>query len=226
MNLALTILNQFFNYCVDMGYCDANPTGKVKKISAEQLSPKSLDESTVNKMRNALENHCLKKEKFEHLMMFDFMLKCGLRVSEVVKLRFKNVQFETDEDGKEGAYIHVEDGKGGKHRDVYMPDDLVMDYKKFKSNLTRSKNESDFIFKHHGSKYSETAIRIHYHRLCKDRGIKHISPHMLRHTFAIRRMASGVPHTYIQNDMGHSNFATTARYAMPSRDNKRKFANY
>ena len=70
-----------------------------------QLAPKSLDDSTVNKMRNAIELWCKKKGKFEQLMMFDFMVSCGPRVGEVTKLRFQNVIFEVDEDRQECAYM-------------------------------------------------------------------------------------------------------------------------
>ena len=176
-------------------------------------------------MRNAIENWCKEKGKYEQLFMYDFMTLCGLRVGEVIKLRFQDVVFEVDEDGDECAYITVRESKNDKYREVYMPDSLLEDYKRFISNLQRRKDARRYIFEHHGKPYGDTAIRTLYFRICKERNLTHISPHCLRHTFAIRKIYKGVPMNDLQSDMGHASYTTTARYTLPSRENKRKSRN-
>ena len=218
VNTHLIALNLFFEYCVDEEICRANPSRRVKKVKNDQLRPRSLDDSTVNRLRNFIRLNCEKRNDYTHLMIFDFMLKLGLRVGEVTSLRFNDIDTETGD-------VRVQ-GKGNKIRFVCMPDDLLADYKRYKSSLHRSKNESQFCFMHHGQTYCDTAVRTFYWRLCREHGITHVSPHQLRHTYAIRKMESGVPHTIIQNDMGHASFSTTARYAMPSLNDKRKYANH
>ena len=221
VNTIIIGINQFFEYCVDMGYCDKNPTRKVSKIKQDQLRPRSLDDSTVNRLRNFIKLNCEKRNDNTHLMIFDFMLRLGLRVGEVISLKFEDI----DLDGK-FPIVTIRSGKGNKDRNVCMPDDLLETYKQYKANLHRSKNESQFIFMHHGQPYHDTAVRTFYFRLCKEHGVEHVSPHQLRHTFAVRKIQSGVPQTIVQSDMGHASFSTTARYAMPSIDDKSKFANY
>ena len=223
VNLTLISLNQFFVFCVDKGYIQENPARGIKKVKQDPLQPKSLDKSTVAKLRNAIKHSCQKKTGNNHLMMFDFMLGIGLRVSEVVKLRFRDVIDEPGHDN-EGVVI-VRDGKGEKYREVYMPDELLATYREYKANMFRSRNESQFIFMHNGEKYSEAAIRTCYWRLCREWKIKHVSPHALRHTYAINHLKGGTPPVIVQSDLGHANFSTTARYQMPSTFDKRASRN-
>ena len=225
VNVILVGLRQFFNYCKDSGYIDTNPTLKVKRLAEVQLAPKSLDEITVNKMRNAIENWCKEKGKWEQLMMFNFAISCGLRVGEITSLRFHDVQYETDSNGNECAFITVRKGKGNKYREVYMPDDLLQSFRGFVANLNRSKNPHSFIFAHHGKPYGDSAIRAFYWRICRDYKLTHISPHQLRHTFACRRINSGEKMNNLQSDMGHSSWSTTSRYLLPNRDDKRESRN-
>ena len=106
-----------------------------------------------------------------------------------------------------------------------MPDGLLANYKRFIANLHRSKNASRYIFEHNGKPYGDSAIRTFYFRMRRDRNIQHVSPHQLRHTFAIRRMYNGVHINDLQSDLGHASYATTARYTLPSRMDKRKSRN-
>ena len=225
INVILVGLRQFFHYCKDFGFIDANPTLKVKRLEEAELTPRSLDDSTVNKMRNAIEIWCNSKGKFEHLMMFDFCLLCGLRGKEVRLLRFRDVEYELDEDGNECAYLTVRESKGNKYREVYMPDELLKSYKHFIANLNRSTNRDAFIFEHHGKTYGDTAMRTLYFRICRSMNLPHISPHQLRHTFAIRRINSGEKMNNLQSDLGHKSWATTSRYTLPNRNDKRKSRN-
>ena len=224
INVILVGISQFLNYCKDSGYIKINPAKKVKKLTAVKQPPKSLDESTINTMRNAIKNWCEAKGKFEHLMMYDVMRLAGLRVGEVVCLKFHDVVYSTDSDGNECAGLVIERGKGDKERFVWMPDELFKSYKNYSANLNRSKNPNNFIFAHHGEKYTTNAVRTHHLRICRTLPF-HVSPHMLRHSFATKRINSGAKMSDLQDDMGHSNFATTSIYIRPSREDKREARN-
>ena len=220
-NTVLIALNQFFLFCVEQGYCPKNPTSRIAKIQQVQLQPKSLDDSTVNRLRNAIRLNCDKRNDATHLVIFELQLRLGLRISEALNLKFENVNLE-------GKYptLKVIDGKGGKDREVVISPELVEIYKQYKSNLHRSKNVSQHIFMHHGQPYHDTAVRTFYWRLCKEHGIPHVHPHSLRHTYAVQEINKGTAQTILQNNLGHASFVTTARYAMPSIDDKAKAAGY
>lgn len=207
INSAIVALRSFFSFCQLKGYIEKNPCQKVKGVKSAEIEPKALDDSTVNKLRNRIELYCEKRNDYNHLLMFDFMLKVGLRVSEIVELTFKDIRQEGS-----GLVVKVRLGKGNKTRIVAMPSDLAADYKQFKASLHRSKNSNNFVF-YHKRQYKTMAIRIFYDRMCKRAGISHVTPHMLRHTFSTRQVREyKTDIDVLQKMLGHSNIATTARY--------------
>ena len=146
--------------------------------------------------------------------MFDVMLNMGLRISEVVALQFRDINL------KEGS-LTVRMSKRNRTRKLGIPSSLLESYKRFKSRYqARSKNPNNFVFTHKGEAYTPSAIRIYYERLCEKHGIQHITPHMMRHSFCVRKINSDVKPTLVQSLMGHADFSTTARYSMPSFQDK------
>ena len=154
-------------------------------------------------------------------MIFEFQLRAGLRISEVLNLKFENIKL----DGKY-PIVEVIDGKHGKDRQVVLSHELVEIYKRYKSSLHRSHNLSQFVFMHHGQSYQSTSVRTFYFRLCKEHKIPHVNPHALRHSYAVQEINKGTAQTILQNNLGHASFSTTARYAMPSLDDKAAAAGY
>ena len=220
-NTIIIALNQYFLFCVDKGYCPKNPTNRVSKIKQDQLQPKSLDRSTLNRLRNAITLNCQARNDDTHLVIFEFQLRAGLRISEVLNLKFENIKL----DGKYPT-VKIIDGKGGKDREIVISPELVEIYKRYKSSLHRSHNVSQFVFMHHGQSYKDTAVRTFYWRLCKEHKISHVHPHALRHSYAVQEINKGTAQTILQNNLGHASFSTTARYAMPSIDDKARAAGY
>ena len=207
INSAIVALRSFFSFCQLKGYIDNNPCLKIKGVRSAEIEPKALDDSTVNKLRNRIEIYCKKRNDYNHLLMFDFMLKVGLRVSEVVELKFRDITPQGN-----GLVVKVKLGKGNKSRIVAMPSDLASDYKQFKASLHRSKDSINLVF-HHKNPYTPTAIRNFYGRLCKRENLAHVHPHMLRHTFSTRQVREyKTDIDVLQKMLGHSNLTTTARY--------------
>ena len=213
-NTILTVLNRFFDYCVESNYCPKNPARSVSKIESDQLQPKSLDDFTLTQFRNCIKLSCKTRNNPTQLLMFDFMLNMGLRISEVVALQFRDINLDT-------RTLTVRMSKRNRTRKLGIPQSLLESYKRFKSRYQeRSKNPNNFVFTHKGEAYTPSAVRIYYERLCNKHEIPHVTPHMLRHSFCVRKINSNVNPTLVQGLMGHADFSTTARYAMPSMQDK------
>ena len=64
-----------------------------------------------------------------------------------------------------------------------------------------------------GGPLSDRYVRNLLHRLASGAGIeKRVTPHQLRHTFAVELEQAGTPVTTISKLLGHSSIAVTARY--------------
>jgi integrase/recombinase XerD len=128
----------------------------------------------------------------------------GLRVSEAVQLRAAAIDSQR-------MVIRVEAGKGRKDRYVMLSPrllDILRDYWK-------RTHPGEWLFP--GDRPGEPITRFAVEHACREArarsGItRPVTPHSLRHAFAVHLLESGTDLRTIQLLLGHRNLATTARY--------------
>lgn len=133
-----------------------------------------------------------------------------MRISECTKLKLKYVDFKNE-------VIHIIAGKGNKDRDIPMSSKLIkllIDYIKNK----RLDVNSEFLFctKRTGKlspQYVNRQINEAVKRLGWD---KHVSAHIIRHSFASRLVLKNVNIVKIQKLLGHSDLRVTSIYTHTS----------
>ena len=140
--------------------------------------------------------------------MLEVMYSSGLRISELLSLRVKQINFER-------GMIKII-GKGNKERTVPIGD-YALEYLNNYLEDGRNKNpnrSSEYLFL---NRYGEPLSRIYFFRQVKkyaeEAGIKEkISPHTLRHCFATHMLENGAELRAVQEMLGHANIATTQIY--------------
>jgi integrase/recombinase XerD len=128
----------------------------------------------------------------------------GLRISEAVSLK------PTDIDSKR-MVIRVSNGKGGKDRDVMLSERLLGILREW-YRVARSR---DWLFPGQvpGSHVSRHSVAAACRRARRSSGLsKRISPHTLRHAFAVHLLEQGTDVRTIQLLLGHRSLAMTTRY--------------
>ena len=135
--------------------------------------------------------------------MMSLMLHCGLRVSEVVNLRPGNINLTK---GK----LRVESGKGNKDRDLAIPEYLTVLFDSWR----KKRPESNFFFSTlKGKKLSIRYLQQMVKRYAQKAGLnKRISPHTLRHTYAIQYYKQTKDIETLSRILGHSDISTTTIY--------------
>ncbi len=130
---------------------------------------------------------------------------CGLRVSELVSLKWKDLHSRSEFEGQVTVF-----GKGGKTRIVLIPDKVWRSLIAMKQEA--DKDEPVFCSQKGGHLHSSQVFRI-VQAAAKRAGIEgNVSPHWLRHSHASHAMDRGAPLHVVQASLGHSNPATTGRY--------------
>jgi site-specific recombinase XerD len=139
--------------------------------------------------------------------MFLLMLRCGLRVSEVAQLKLEQVDWEQHA-------LHIEQGKGRKDRRVYMSPDAVASLHQCLVQHPGARAQGDVFWnrKRAQQPLSVKAIQKKMERYAKAAGIT-ASCHSLRHTFASNLLEHGAEVVAIRDFLGHSQIASTERYA-------------
>ena len=140
-----------------------------------------------------LTSHLRKKNTLACKLMY----LCGLRVSEVCKLRRAHIDLKK-------RRLFVERSKNLKNRYVPIPPKLLIELRDFKPLETNRKNVYNAV--------KRIARKMKWS----------ISPHSLRHSYATHLLEKGMNIIEVQYLLGHSNLQTTQVYLHTSLDKIQK----
>ncbi len=139
--------------------------------------------------------------------IFAFLYGTGLRVSELLSLKRKDLE----QNAKQFRII----GKGSKMRSVFM----TKTAQKFLAEyLTLREDSSPYVFisfskNSYGKQLSRNAIEELVRKYAIGAGItKKVTPHTLRHSFATQLLKKGADIRTVQALLGHSSITTTQIY--------------
>jgi site-specific recombinase XerD len=197
----LIALRMFYDYLAYV--CDQeipNPViARRHYINQRHRLPRSLHQSEVEKLFTAMGDHLRDRT------IFTLMLHAGVRVGEVINLRTGDCYL------CENRTPHLRvNGKGQRERIVYlsaMASHLLEEYL-----TTRPPESGGRVFlNQRGKPITTTGIQLQLAKYCQQAGIW-VTCHQLRHTFACRMIAAGVPVTSVQKMLGHVSLRTTQLY--------------
>lgn len=121
----------------------------------------------------------------------------GLRISELSSLELKNIDKE---------WVRVL-GKGNKERELPLLHSTYVLIENYRRDFPSIK----FLFEKNGAKLSENSLRYKLTSLFKKVGL-HVTPHMLRHSYATQLLNNSARIADVSELLGHSSMATTQIY--------------
>lgn len=168
----------------------------LKFAKRSQKLPIVLSREEINKIIEVLPNK-------KHKLLISLAYGAGLRVSEVINLKVKDIN-------PEELTIHLKDAKGKKDRITIFPEKIKSDI----TNIMDGKDKNNFIFEsERGGKLTERTAQKVFENALKKSGIqKDATFHSLRHSFATHLLENGVDVRYVQELLGHQNIRTTQLY--------------
>ncbi len=140
-------------------------------------------------------------KNIKHKLVLMFLYYSGMRLSEVINLKWDDLDFERD-------LIHIKSSKGHKDRVVFLHENLKRSLREF------GRGESKYIFiSERGNLYDKRSVQAVVNNASKKAKItKKVTPHTLRHSFATHLLEAGADIRYIQKLLGHKNLQTTQIY--------------
>ncbi|MEA2054997.1 MAG: tyrosine-type recombinase/integrase [Candidatus Thermoplasmatota archaeon] len=167
---------------------------KLPLVKKKTKLPVVLNKEEIRKMIELTLN-------LKHKLVLTFLYYAGLRLDEVINLKWQDIDFDRD-------VIHVKVAKGEKERVVFFHPKL-----KEMLNVRGIKKEGIIFVSQRGGKYNKRTIQQIVNRSAKKAGIeKKVTPHTLRHSFATHLLEAGADIRYIQQLLGHKNLQTTQIY--------------
>ena len=163
-----------------------------------QRIPELLTRDEVLRLLSALDNP-------KHVMLLQLCYGCGLRVSELVKVRVKDI------DG-ERSWLRVEQGKGAKDRLVPIGPSLLSRLRDY----WQCQHPTLWLFPNPSHRERPISISTAQKSYRHARQCAHIEKvggiHALRHAYATHQLESGLPVHQLQRLLGHGNLQSTMRY--------------
>lgn len=202
----ISSLKTFYSYFLKQVRISNNPTDGIKSPKLGIHLPTYLTIDEVNKL---LDIEVTDAFSSRNKAILEFMYATGLRISEVISLEFKNIDYDE-------CIIRVM-GKGSKERIVPVNDYAIKYLKEYIDNYRPElvKNEiNNYIFlNNHGRMLTRQGIFKMIKNYAALKNIKKtIGPHTLRHTFATHLLENGADLRVIQELLGHSDISTTQIY--------------
>ena len=203
----LSGVRSFFRFLVLDGELKDDPAELLESPAVGEHLPEVLSTEEVDRMERSID--LSKWEGQRNRAIIEVLFSCGLRVSELVSLRFSDISVKD-------KFLRIV-GKGNKERLVPISDAALHEIQLWllDRNLMKVKpGEDQYVFlNRRGAHLTRTMILIMIKNVAKDAGInKTVSPHTLRHSFATALLKGGANLRAIQEMLGHENIKTTQIY--------------
>jgi integrase/recombinase XerD len=209
----LSSLRRFYSYHIRENSIKVDPTALIESPHIGQSLPISLSEKDVELLLDAPE--VTNALGFRDRTMLEMLYATGLRVSELVNLKFEQISF------RQGVVRII--GKGNKERLVPVGEEAMSWLENYMAQTRKTilgERQCDYLFvTNRGDSMTRQAFWHIIKRHAKKAGInKELSPHTLRHAFATHLLNHGADLRVVQLLLGHADLSTTQIYTHIARE--------
>ena len=209
----LSSLRRFYGYYIRENSLIIDPTLLIESPHIGRPLPISLSELDVELLLNAPE--VTNTNGFRDKTMLEVLYATGLRVSELVGLKFEQISF------RQGVVRII--GKGNKERLVPVGEEAMSWLEAYMIQARKKllgERQCDYLFvTNRGDGMTRQAFWHIIKRHAKKAGIsKELSPHTLRHAFATHLLNHGADLRVVQLLLGHADLSTTQIYTHIARE--------
>jgi len=168
----------------------------IKFAKTASKLPIVLSRKEIEKIIDSIKNP-------KHKLLISISYGAGLRVSEAINLKIKDLDLEE-------LTIHIKGAKGNKDRISLFSEKLLSQLRE----IIASSDANSYVFEsNRGGRLDErTAQKIFENALKRADVKKDATFHSLRHSFATHLLENGTDVRYVQELLGHANIRTTQIY--------------
>ena len=203
---SLASLKNFYAYLVSSGFCEKTPITDIRVKRGEKKLPQILTGREIELL--LAQPVCVDPKGYRDKAMLEVMYATGIRVSELIDLDIDDVNLEL------GA-IKCNSAKKSRAIPLYPAAlrALTIYIRDVRESMLASADETALFVNVNGSRMSRQGfwkILKHYQESAHIE--KEITPHTLRHSFAVHLLENGADIGSLQELMGHSDISSTQMY--------------
>ena len=204
---SLASLKNFYGYLITAGFITESPVSSQIHIDrGEKKLPQILTGREVEQL--LAQPSCVDAKGYRDKAMLELMYATGMRVSELLELNIGDVNLEL-------GSIRCTGGKKTRSIPVYKGAlrSLASYIRDVRSSMLADPSEIALFVNVNGARMSRQGFwKILKFYQAKAHITKDITPHTLRHSFAVHLLENGADVNSVQELMGHSDISSTQRY--------------
>lgn len=205
MGRALVTIRNFYKFLMLDGHLKRDPTNNLQTPKSWQSLPKFLSTDEVELLLKSPDTST--DLGLRDKAMIEILYATGLRVSELVSLNLADLNLD------HGFLMTL--GKGSKERAVPMGQSAVAwtrSYLAVRPRLLRGKTTTRLFIGPNAVQVTRQAFWKLIVAYGNNARIGHVTPHLLRHSFATHLLENGADLRSVQLMLGHSDISTTQIY--------------
>jgi integrase len=207
-NRCVAVLNRMFNLAIRWGWCERNPCKGIER-NTEYRRQRYLSSEELVGLTRALAKHP-SREAADAIRL---LLLTGARRGEVFGMRWQDVDLGAATWSKPAAST-----KQKRAHEVPLSAPALQLLANIQKRQRRTGEHSKFVFPGDGASGHVVELKKSWEQLCKAAAIEDLRIHDLRHSYASQLVSGGASLALVGALLGHTNPATTARYAHLMRD--------
>jgi integrase/recombinase XerD len=202
----LASIKNFYAYLMSSGFCESTPVADIKINRGEKKLPQILTGREIELLLS--QPVCIDAKGYRDKAMLEVMYATGMRVSELIELDLDDVNLEL-------GIIKCTAAKKSRAIPLYPAAlrALAVYIRDIRDSMLLNSNESALFVNVNGSRMSRQGFwKILKHYQATARIDKEITPHTLRHSFAVHLLENGADLGSLQELMGHCDISSTQMY--------------
>ncbi|MCC8376789.1 MAG: site-specific tyrosine recombinase XerD [Rickettsia endosymbiont of Graphium doson] len=218
INRKISTIKSYYEFLISENHTNLNPLLNIDLPKYQNKLPEIL---SIDDIKSLLE-YCSQDTSPEGIRlnaMIYLLYASGLRVSELVSLKLSDIL--SNKVSREVKKIFSVLGKGNKERIIVINEPAINSLVKYlavRDNFVNKTKPKNLIYLFPSSSAAGYMTRQNFAILLKSAALyaglnpEHISPHVLRHSFASHLLEGGADLRVIQELLGHADISTTQIY--------------
>lgn len=207
----LAALKAFFRYLRATDLVATDPLENFEAPRVARGSPQTLTQEQIASLFQQIE--VAQPTGQRDFAMLHLLSTTGMRVSELVSLDLANVHAELAR-----VICSGRRGRSQRERTLPLPTATVEAIQHYLNEVrpqlaTRHPEEQALFLNHRGERLTRQGFWLIIKGYARQAGITEITPHVLRHSFAVLMLREGMELRSVQELMGHAHISTTQVYS-------------